>query len=187
MGQEFHELINECISGSQLAQKQLYDNFSPKMYAICLQYSKDSDEAKDILQDGFIKVFQKLNQYSGKGSFEGWLRRIFVNTALEKYRNKVALLSIDDNFEIPAAGAFENIVSELSAMELLEMIQNLSPQYRLVFNLFAIEGYTHKEISKQLNISEGTSKSNLSRARSILQDNLNKLSQRENRRKEDER
>ena len=157
------------------------------MYAICLQYSKDSDEAKDILQDGFIKVFQKLNQYSGKGSFEGWLRRVFINTALEKYRNKVALLSIDDSFEIPAAGAFENIVSELSAMELLEMIQNLSPQYRLVFNLFAIEGYTHKEISKQLNISEGTSKSNLSRARSILQDNLNKLSQRENRGRENER
>lgn len=157
------------------------------MYAICLQYSKDSDEAKDILQDGFIKVFQKLNQYSGKGSFEGWLRRVFINTALEKYRNKVALLSIDDSFEIPAAGAFENIVSELSAMELLEMIQNLSPQYRLVFNLFAIEGYTHREISKQLNITEGTSKSNLSRARSILQDNLNKLSQRENRGRENER
>ena len=161
--------------------------FSKRMFGLCLQYADNYDDASDIIQDGFIKVYGKLQQFSGKGSFEGWLRRIFVNTALEKYRNKVALLSIDDNFEIPAAGAFENIVSELSAMELLEMIQNLSPQYRLVFNLFAIEGYTHKEISKQLNISEGTSKSNLSRARSILQDNLNKLSQRENRRKEDER
>ncbi|MDX2442671.1 MAG: sigma-70 family RNA polymerase sigma factor [Bacteroidales bacterium] len=181
MGQEFHELINECISGSGVAQKKLYDQFSSKMYGICLQYSKNTEEASDILQDGFIKVFQKLNQFSGKGSFEGWLRRVFVNTALEKYRNKVIMLSIDDNIEIPATGAYESIISELSAMELLKMIQNLSPQYRLVFNLFAIEGYTHKEISKLLNISEGTSKSNLSRARSILQENVNKLNKREER------
>ena len=149
------------------------------MYTICLQYSKDSEEAKDILQDGFIKVFQKLKQFSGKGSFEGWLRRVFVNSALEKYRNKIVNLSIDDKFDIPARGAHENIIAELSAMELLRIIQDLSPQYRLVFNLYAIEGYTHKEISKLLNISEGTSKSNLSRARSILQDNVTKLNKRE--------
>ena len=179
MGQDFQELINSCISGNQLAQKQLYDRFSSKMYAICLQYSKDSEEAKDILQDGFIKVFQKLKQFSGKGSFEGWLRRVFVNSALEKYRNKIVNLSIDDKFDIPAGGAHENIIAELSAMELLRIIQDLSPQYRLVFNLYAIEGYTHKEISKLLNISEGTSKSNLSRARSILQDNVTKLNKRD--------
>ncbi len=179
MGQDFQALIKDCISGSQLAQKKLYDLFSPGMYGVCLMYSRDSEEAKDILQEGFIKIFQKLKQYSGKGSFEGWMRRIFINSALERYRVKQSVSMVDKDMEVLAGEMDENITDQLSANDLLAMIRELSPQYKMVFNLYAIEGYSHKEISKKLNISEGTSKSNLSRARSILQDKLLKLRQRE--------
>lgn len=172
MEQDSQDLISKCISGNQLAQRQLYDRFSPKMYGVCLQYSNDIEDAKDNLQDGFIKVYRKLKQFSGKGSFEGWMRKIFINTALEKYRNKITILTIDDKIEIPAGGLPDKILDALSASELLRMIQDLSPQYRIVFNLYAIEGYSHKEISKMLHISEGTSKSNLSRSRNILQEKI---------------
>ena len=142
------------------------------MYGVCLMYSRDTEEAKDILQEGFIKIFQKLNQFSGKGSLEGWMRRIFINSALEKFRVKKAILLVDEDMEVLAGEVDDKIIDLLSAKDLLQMIQDLSPQYRLVFNLYAIEGYSHKEISKRLNISEGTSKSNLSRARSILQEKV---------------
>jgi len=172
LGQDIQELIEGCISGDPLAQKQLYDRFSPKMYGVCLQYSNDSEEAKDILQEGFIKVFRKLKQFKGKGSFEGWVRKIFINTALERFRGKVNLVPVEDPIELPTINLSEKIISELSAQELLQMIQELSPQYRMVFNLYAIEGYSHVEISKKLKISVGTSKSNLSRARVILQEKI---------------
>ncbi|MCD6596481.1 MAG: sigma-70 family RNA polymerase sigma factor [Bacteroidales bacterium] len=172
MGQDFQALINDCISGDQLAQKKLYNRFSPGMYGVCLMYSRDTEEAKDILQEGFIKIFQKLNQFSGKGSLEGWMRRIFINSALEKFRVKKAILLVDEDMEVLAGEVDDKIIDLLSAKDLLQMIQDLSPQYRLVFNLYAIEGYSHKEISKRLNISVGTSKSNLSRARSILQEKV---------------
>ncbi len=161
----------------------MYDKYVSVMFGICLRYAKDADSAKDILQDAFIKVFSKLKQYNGHGSFEGWLRRVFINTALEKFRNKTPILSLDDKAELTIGEVPENIISELSAGELLEMIQDLSPQYRLVFNLYAIEGYSHKEIAESLGISEGTSKSNLSRARSILQKRIISLSAMEGRRK----
>jgi RNA polymerase sigma-70 factor (ECF subfamily) len=172
VGQDIQELINGCISGDPLAQRQLYDRFSPKMFGVCLQYSNDSEEAKDILQEGFIKVFRNLKQFKGKGSFEGWIRKIFINTALERFRGKVNLIPVEEPIEIPTANLSDKIISELSAHDLLQMIQELSPQYRLVFNLYAIEGYTHVEISKKLKISVGTSKSNLSRARAILQEKV---------------
>jgi RNA polymerase sigma-70 factor (ECF subfamily) len=142
------------------------------MFGVCLQYSNDSEEAKDILQEGFIKVFRNLKQFKGKGSFEGWIRKIFINTALERFRGKVNLIPVEEPIEIPTANLSDKIISELSAHDLLQMIQELSPQYRLVFNLYAIEGYTHVEISKKLKISVGTSKSNLSRARAILQEKV---------------
>ena len=142
------------------------------MYGVCLLYSRDTEEAKDILQEGFIKIFQKLDQFSGKGSLEGWMRRIFINSALEKYRIKKAVLMVDEDLEVLAGEVDDKIIEQLSAKDLLRMIQDLSPQYRVVFNLYAIEGYSHKEIGKKLNISEGTSKSNLSRARSILQEKV---------------
>jgi len=166
---EVKDLIKECISENPAAQKELYDRFSPKMYVLCLQYTNEEEEAKDVLQEGFVKVFGKLKQYRGKGSFEGWMRRIFINTALEKYRNRMVFLTIDERTDHVSGGIPERIIDQLSANDLLSLIRDLSPQYRLVFNLYAIEGYSHKEISKKLHISEGTSKSNLSRARSILQ------------------
>jgi RNA polymerase sigma-70 factor (ECF subfamily) len=145
------------------------------MYAVCLQYSGNDDEARDILQDGFIKIFENLAYYKYEGSFEGWMHRIIVNTALEKYREKNNLYRVDDIDTIPELDADpdNNDYSGLEAVDLLDMIRELPPKYRMVFNLYAIEGYTHKEISRMINISEGTSKSNLSRARAILQRKIN--------------
>ena len=177
------QLIKECILGNQLAQRRLYDRFSSTMYGICLRYSNDADGAQDILQDGFIKVFGKLKQFKAQGSFEGWMRRIFINTALEKFRNRIPILTVNEKLEIPPEIVSDSIISELAAAELLKMVQELSPQYRLVFNLFAVEGFSHKEVSETLGISEGTSKSNLSRARNILQDRIIKLRITEGRRR----
>ena len=183
MEANLQQLIKECILGNQLAQRRLYDRFSPIMYGVCLRYSTDADGAQDILQDGFIKVFGKLKQYKAQGSFEGWMRRIFINTALEKFRTKIPILTIDERLEVPLEIVSDTIISELAAAELLKMVQGLSPQYRLVFNLYAVEGYSHREVAETLGISEGTSKSNLSRARNILQERIVKLRILESRRK----
>lgn len=142
------------------------------MYAVCLQYASDEDEAKDIMQDGFIKVFRKIDQYKGTGSLEGWIRRIIVNTALEQLRKSRYLGKLDKHEGDDSLTEEPDIYGELEAAELLAMIRELSPQYRAVFNLYALEGYNHHEISEMLNISEGTSKSNLSRARSILKSRI---------------
>ncbi len=144
------------------------------MYGLCLRYAGDEDEAKDILQEGFIKVFQSLDRFRFEGSFEGWVRRIIVNTALERLRREDHLTASIEEVDFQDPPGIEDIEAGISAQDLLQMIRELSPQYRMVFNLYAIEGYSHKEISKMLNISEGTSKSNLSRARAILQEKLRK-------------
>lgn len=145
------------------------------MYGVCLQYSKNTEEAKDILQDGFVKVYKSLWQYKFTGSFEGWVRRIIVNTAIESFRNKKMKFSDIEIRDFSEKFSFDYIIGEISAKEIMEIVQSLSPQYRLVFNLYAIEGFTHKEIGQKLNISEGTSKSNLSRARIILQSKIKEL------------
>ncbi|MCK4661610.1 MAG: sigma-70 family RNA polymerase sigma factor [Bacteroidales bacterium] len=145
------------------------------MFGICLRYSKDYTEAEDTLQEGFIKVFENISSFKFKGSFEGWLRRIMVNTALEKYRKQNVLYPVSDIFEYAEDIGYDDITSDISAGDLLKLITELSPQYRVVFNLYAIEGYSHNEISKKLGISTGTSKSNLSRARQILQEKVKKL------------
>ncbi len=141
------------------------------MYAVSLQYAGNDEEARDILQEGFIKIFENLIHYKYEGSFEGWIRRIIVNTALEKYRDKHYLYRVEDIYRIPEPDAEPDNedYAGLEVTDLLEIIRELPPKYRMVFNLFAIEGYSHKEISKMIKISEGTSKSNLSRARVILQ------------------
>jgi RNA polymerase sigma-70 factor (ECF subfamily) len=138
---------------------------------VCLQYSGNDEEARDILQEGFIKIYENLNHYKYEGSFDGWVRRIVVNTALEKYRSKHNLYRVDDIDQIPEQDAEPDNedYAGLDARDLMEIIRELPPRYRIVFNLFAIEGYSHKEISDMMSISEGTSKSNLSRARVILQ------------------
>lgn len=171
----YKDIIKACIKGNRVAQNRLYQFFADKMYGVCLRYAENEDEAKDILQDGFIKVFLKLKQFNNKGSFEGWIRRIIVNTALEKFRDKNYLFAVNMAAEYEASDkSYNHILSELSANDLLKLIQDLSPQYRMVFNLYAIEGYSHKEICEKLNIKEGTSKSNLSRAREILKEKVNK-------------
>lgn len=163
-----------CIAGKRQAQEDLYKMFAPRMYAVCLRYSRDQDEARDNLQDGFIKVFENMKQFKGLGSFEGWVRRIMVNTALQKYRGHYQLYALSDQESKAGNIPVENIMESIGERELLEMIQELPPRYKLVFNMYAIEGYAHKEIAEMLGITEGTSKSNLSRARDILQDKLRK-------------
>lgn len=161
------ELIEACMRENPSAQKQLYDKYSSKLYGICLRYCKNEEEAQDILQDSFIKIFTKLNTFQYTGSFEGWLKRITTNTAIEHYRKKVDLEQVDEITFNP----YLSIDSEktLEVEELLKMIQELPEGYRMIFNMYAIDGFTHSEIAEKLGISEGTSKSQLSRARASLQ------------------
>lgn len=163
------QIINGCIQGERKAQQTLYSRYSPKMFAICLRYAKDHHSAEDILQEGFIKVFKYIGNFRREGSFEGWLRRIFVNTAIEHLRKSVSLYSIVDSEDKPIDIVDESIFDHLDQQDLLNMVQSLSPGYRTVFNLYVVEGYSHKEIAKLLSISEGTSKSQLARSRQILQ------------------
>ncbi len=165
------DIIDGCLSGSRRDQELLYRRYSPRLYAVCLQYSGNTEEARDVLQDGFIKIFENLSHFSHEGSFEGWMRRIIVNTALERYRNRYYLSRVDDIDEVsePAAEPDTDDFAGLEAEDLLKMIMELPPKYRMVFNLYAIEGYSHREVGEMLGITEGTSKSNLSRARDILQ------------------
>ena len=169
-----HKTVLGCQEGNPGAQRELYDMFKSKMFGICLRYAGNYHDAEDIMQEGFIKVFEKINQFGFKGAFEGWIRKIMVNTALEKYRMHFQTVSLQDN---PAETEQEqeiDVTSNIEVKELLNIIQDLTPRYRLVFNLYALEGYSHKEISEMLQITEGTSKSNLSRARVILQERVNK-------------
>ena len=169
------DIIEGCLAGDRKAQKMLYEMFSGKMYAVCLRYADDEEEASDMLQDGFIRVFENLSSFRHRGSFEGWVRRIMINTALEKFRRKKNFYSLNDEEEGKVEPSEENTLDDLFAKELIGMIQELTPQYRMVFNLYALEGYSHKEIAGMMGISEGTSKSNLARARTILQEKLKKL------------
>jgi RNA polymerase sigma-70 factor (ECF subfamily) len=145
------------------------------MYGICLQYASSEEDAQDIMQEGFIKVFSKLEQVKNPAAFPGWIRRVMINTALEKYRSQVILQRVDDVKEEEGGETDEGIFEHLTSQELVELIQTLSPRYRMVFNLYAIEGYSHQEISEELGISTGTSKSNLSRARAILQEKIRSI------------
>jgi RNA polymerase sigma-70 factor (ECF subfamily) len=140
------------------------------MYAVCLRYAGNAMEAEDILQEGFIKIFKKLSSFRGDGSFEGWIRRIFVNTSIEHFRRKNYLQPVTEKEENTIEGKYLSVLDTLAERDILDLIQQLSPGYRTVFNMYVIEGYTHKEIGEMLGISEGTSKSQLSRAKVILQD-----------------
>lgn len=168
---EIKNIIKGCLAGDRRDQELLYRRYASKLYAVCLQYSGNDEEARDILQEGFIKIFEHLDHYKYEGSFEGWMRRITVNTALEKFRSRHNLYRVDDidTIQEPETEPDNNDYAGLEANDLMEIIRELPPKYRMVFNLYAIEGYSHKEISKMVKISEGTSKSNLSRARLILQ------------------
>ncbi len=164
------DLIRGCMEGNRRMQEELYRRFSPRMYAVCLRYAGNAEEAEDILQEGFIKVFKKLDSFRSEGSFEGWVRRIFVNTAIEHFRRKRYLMPVTEKEENTIEGKYTSVLDELGAKDIMALIQDLSPGYRTVFNMYVVEGYTHKEIADMLGISEGTSKSQLSRAKVILQD-----------------
>jgi len=164
------KLIKKCKERDIKAQSQVYQLFAGKLFALCLKYSRNYQEAQDNLQDGFITVFNKIEQYQFKGSFEGWIKRIIINTALQKYREKNVLNLISE--EIPEEIEVEVDETEISLDFLLNIIQALPNRYRLVFNMYVMDGYSHREISEMLEISEGTSKSNLSRARQILKNKV---------------
>ena len=162
------------MEGNRRMQEELYKRFSPRMYAVCLRYAGNAEEAEDILQEGFIKVFKKLNSFRSEGSFEGWVRRVFVNTAIEHFRKKRYLQPVTEKEENTIEGKYFSVLDELAEKDILALVQELSPGYRTVFNMYVVEGYTHKEIADMLGISEGTSKSQLSRAKVILQDMVKK-------------
>jgi len=158
-----------CARGDRKFQHILYNMFSAKMFAVCLRYANEYNSAQDLLQEGFVKVFKNIEKFRGEGSFEGWVRRIFVNTAIEHYRKQVNMYALHDSEK----GGFEyyedNALENLKHQDILKMIQKLSDGYRTVFNLYVIEGFSHKEIGDMMGISEGTSKSQLARARYLLQ------------------
>jgi RNA polymerase sigma factor (sigma-70 family) len=164
------DLIEGSIRGDRRMQRELYNRFAPKMYGVCLRYAANAEEAEDILQEGFIKVFKKAGSFRGEGSFEGWIRRIFVNTAIEHYRKKIYLQPITEHEASTVEGKYLSVLDSLAEKDIIKLVQQLSPGYRTVFNMYVVEGYTHKQIAEQLGISEGTSKSQLSRAKQILQD-----------------
>ncbi len=171
------ELINACQNGKSWAQKEIYELYASTMMSVCVRYLTDFETARDILHDGFIKVFTKIETYSGTGSFEGWMRRIFVTTALEYLRRNDALkqsLAIEEH-ENAIQDVDVSSIEKISADDLMACIAKLPNGFRTVFNLYAIEGYSHAEIAKALNISENTSRSQFMRARKILQKNVQSL------------
>jgi len=164
------QLINGCKQNERKAQSEIYQLFAGKLFGLCLKYSRNYQEAQDNLHNGFLTIFDKMEQYKFKGSFEGWLKRIIINTALQTYRDKNILNLVSDEF--PEEVDLEIEGENISLDYLLELIQGLPTRYRLVFNLYVLDGYPHKEIANMLSISEGTSKSNLSRAKVILRDKI---------------
>ena len=165
------QLIADCKKNDARAQEQVYKLFAPKFFGVCLKYSVNYAEAQDNLQDGFIIIFKKIEQFNFKGSFEGWAKRIMINNALQKYRTGIRFLEIvNDNIQeedIPEIED-ENITLDF----LMKIIQELPDRYRLVFNLYVLDGYSHKEIAEMLEITTGTTKSNLARARMILKEKI---------------
>jgi RNA polymerase sigma-70 factor (ECF subfamily) len=149
-------------------QRLLYDRFSSMMYAVCLRYSDNTEDANDVMQEGFIKVYKSLPKFRAEGSFEGWVRRIFINTSIEHYRKKVKLYNVSEVQENTIEDSELNALDSLATKDILNIINELSPGYKQVFNLHVIEGYSHKEIAEMTGITEGTSKSQLARAKSDL-------------------
>ena len=173
--EELKDIIKKCASGNVRAQEKLYRMFAPKMFGVCLRYSKDRTEAEDNLQDGFVKVFSNIKKFRHEGSFEGWIRRIMVNVSLSKFRKQHVLHPVEDVGRYETQTFAEEILAKIAAEDLIGLIQQLPPRYRMVFNLFVMEGMSHQEIAGAMNISEGTSKSNLARARDILKRKVQEL------------
>mgnify|MGYP006289994647 FL=1 len=170
------ELVQGCRNNDRKYQELLYRKFAKKMYGICMSYTKDRSMAQEILQDGFVKVFKKIDGFREEGSLEGWIRRIITNTALDHLRQKSKLYEfIDDNKEVEEERLDNSILDKINADGIFNLIKQLPEGAKAVFNLYAVEGYSHKEIAEKLEITEGTSKSQFKRARSLLKTLLRDL------------
>ena len=180
------DIIKNCVAGKRAAQKQLFELFYGTMLGVCMRYTKDKDAAQEVVQEGFIKVFEKLNEFDFTGSFEGWMRRIMVNTSIDAIRKKKRrAFATDEDFILEQNPLYtddkddDKFLNELKAEEAMKAIQELSPAYQTVFNLYVIENYSHKEIAEILEITEGSSKSNLAKAkqnlRKILKEKFEKI------------
>ena len=176
--QEEKNLIELAVENNRHAQQQIYTRFSPKMLSVCRQYIKDIHQAEDVMITAFMKVFVNLKNFESKGSFEGWIRRIMVNESISFIRAQKKVSFLEDEYY--KEEGFNNIESNLSVDDIQNLIDNLPECYKMIFNLYAIEGYKHKEIAEMLGINEGTSKSQLSHARKMLQDLINKRKNYEN-------
>lgn len=162
------DLINGCIDGNRQMQTMLYQRFSPKMYGVCLRYAENTEDANDILQEGFVKVYNNLDKFRSEGSFEGWIRRIFINTSIEHFRKKVKLYKVNEVQENTIEDTSLDVLGSLAVKDVINIVNELPLGYKTVFNMHVIEGYSHKEIATLLGITEGTSKSQLARAKGVL-------------------
>jgi len=167
-----NDLVKRCKAGERKAQELLYKQLAAKMMGVCMRYATDRMEAEDMLQNGFIRVFQMINDFRGDGAFEGWVRRVMVHSSIEYYRKHHKMMQVVDLDEVNEPSVNPLASANLDAKDLMALIQQLAPGYRIVFNLYAIEGYSHKEIGEIVGITEGASKSQLSRARSILKERI---------------
>ena len=173
---------NGCMTNDRKSQEQLYRLLAPRMLAVCMRYATDKDEAQDILQEGFIKMFRNMKNYRGEGSLEGWIRRIMVHCAISRYRKLKPIVLVDDFAAeeaavIPISSSYND--NGLEAKDLMKLVQKLPKTYRSVFNMYAIEGYSHQEIGSSLGMSELLSRTTLHRARTLLKDMVAKLTMRE--------
>lgn len=166
---QHYALVYKCLQNDRKAQSELYQLFAGKMFAVCMRYASDYDTASDILQDGFVKVFNALTKFGFDGSVEGWIRRIMVNTAIDYFRkaSKLHVMTDIDEVEVADTGS-DHFLSKMASEEIIAVIQKLPQGYRTVLNMYVLEDYSHKEISEMLGISEGTSKSQLARAKALL-------------------
>ena len=182
---ENRELIKACKKQDTNAQRELYETYAPRMMGLCMMYCKNSDAAQDMLHDGFIKVFTQIKKYSGRGSFEGWMRRVFVNTILENFRKEKRKLQLISEMEVLEEEVMDENLERLfddsiTEQTLLEMIQELPDGYRTVFSLYVLEDMSHREIAKQLGIKEAASRSQYSRAKASLKDKINEYTAKNN-------
>ncbi|MFY0630219.1 MAG: RNA polymerase sigma factor [Flavobacteriaceae bacterium] len=166
------ELIEKCKSKELKAQSELYQRYKDTLFVLSLKYCTNREEAQDNLHDSFIDIYKSIKKYKGKGSFEGWMKRIVIYKAIDRYKKEVFSAPINDNLFLDKTTAFEETTNDIPLDMILESIQNLPPKYRLVFNLYELDDHSHKEISKLLSISVGTSKSNLHRAKLLLKERI---------------
>lgn len=166
-------LIQECLKNNRIAQKQLYDKYSSKLMGVCIRYTNSKEDAEDVLIEGFTTIFQKLSMYKGDGSFEGWMKRIMINTSISHFRTNSKYRFHQDIEEVHnEIEKQDTIIEKMETQRIMKLVNSMPEGYRIIFNLYAVEGYTHREIAEQLGLSEGTSKSQFSKARKWLQNRL---------------